>query len=88
MMMMTRRASFVAALSSARYAMVRDLVRSFAISFVRRRARASRVDGMRTDVRLDGWIGGRRMMMMMMMNDDDRALDEDGGDGENARTKD
>ena len=86
MMMMTRRASFVAALSSARYAMVRDLVRSFAISFVRRRARASRVDGMRTDVRLDGWIGGRRMMMMM--NDDDRALDVDDGDGENARTKD
>ena len=25
------------------------------------------------------------MMMMMMMNDDDRALDEDDGDGENAR---
>ena len=87
MMMMTRRASFVAALSSARYAMVRDLVRSFAISFVRRRARASRVDGMRTDVRLDGWIGGRRMMMMMM-HDDDRALDVDDGDGENARIKD
>jgi len=87
MMMMTRRASFVAALSSARYAMVRDLVRSFAISFVRRRARASRVDGMRTDVRLDGWIGGRRMMMMMM-HDDDRALDEDDGDGETTRTKD
>ena len=86
MMMMTRRASFVAALSSARYAMVRDLVRSFAISFVRRRARASRVDGMRTDVRLDGWIGGRRMMMMM--HDDDRALDVDGGDGETARMKD
>ena len=86
MMMMTRRASFVAALSSARYAMVRDLVRSFAISFVRRRARASRVDGMRTDVRLDGWIGGRRMMMMM--HDDDRALDEDDGDGETTRTKD
>ena len=85
MMMMTRRASFVAALSSARYAMVRDLIRSFAISFVRRRARASRVDGMRTDVRLDGWIGGRRMMMM---NDDDRALDVDDGDGENARIKD
>ena len=87
MMMMTRRASFVAALSSARYAMVRDLVRSFAISFVRRRARASRVDGMRTDVRLDGWIGGRRMMMMMM-HDDDRALDVDDGDGENARMND
>ena len=63
------------------------LVRSFAISFVRRRARASRVDGMRTDVRLDGWIGGRRMMMMMM-HDDDRALDEDDGDGETTRTKD
>ena len=86
MMMMTRRASFVAALSSARYAMVRDLVRSFAISFVRRRAMRARVDDARTDVRLDGWIGGRRMMMMM--HDDDRALDVDGGDGETARMKD
>ena len=84
--MTTRRASFVAALSSARYAMVRDLVRSFAISFVRRRAMRARVDEARTDVRLDGWIGGRRMMMMM--HDDDRALDVDGGDGETARMKD
>ena len=46
----------------------------------------ARVDGMRTDVRLDGWIGGRRMMMMM--HDDDRALDEDDGAGETTRTKD
>ena len=84
MMMTTRRGTLLRTVRVRSF--VRDLVRSFAISFVRRRAMRARVDGMRTDVRLDGWLGGRRMMMMM--HDDDRALDEDDGDGETTRTKD
>ena len=83
MMMMTRRVTLRT---------VRD--RSFAIScvisFVRDLdARDARdVDARRTFTRMDGWLGIGAADDDDDDDDDDRALDEDGGDGENARTKD